>query len=217
MLNTLFMRLLNCTILLMIISALLTGCLNDMDKTSPMPITTSESNVKYDVKLIFPVDKYPETAAHIVAALKRGETPICTIDREGADNNRDHSLKGIPTKEGYDRDEFPMAMCDEGGTGADVAYVHSSDNRGSGSWVGNQLADYPDGTRVLIIVKNANTDITSTAPLTNVIVPTRPSNSEDISYNNCTEVREAKKAPLHKGDPGYNIKLDRDQDGVACE
>lgn len=43
--------------------------------------------------------------------------------------------------------------CAEGGTGADIAYVTPSDNRGAGSWVGNQLENYPDGTRVLIMVK----------------------------------------------------------------
>lgn len=40
---------------------------------------------------------------------------------------------------------------------------------------------------------------------------------EDVSYKNCTEVREAGKAPLREGDPGYSSKLDRDGDGVACE
>lgn len=38
----------------------------------------------------------------------------------------------------------------------------------------------------------------------------------DISYPNCDAVRAAGKAPLHRGDPGYSTKLDRDGDGVAC-
>jgi len=29
-------------------------------------------------------------------------------------------LRGIPTKKGFDRDEYPPAMSDEGGKGADV-------------------------------------------------------------------------------------------------
>ncbi len=37
-----------------------------------------------------------------------------------------------------------------------------------------------------------------------------------INYENCTEVKEAGAAPLHKGDPGYSEKLDRDGDGEAC-
>lgn len=75
------------------------------------------------------------------------------IDRGGADKRRQESLKGIPTKPGYDRDEWPMAVCEEGGAGADVRYVTPSDNRGAGSWVVNQMSGYPDGTRVLFIVQ----------------------------------------------------------------
>jgi endonuclease YncB( thermonuclease family) len=36
-------------------------------------------------------------------------------------------------------------------------------------------------------------------------------------YANCTEARAAGAAPLYRGDPGYSARLDRDQDGVACE
>lgn len=36
-------------------------------------------------------------------------------------------------------------------------------------------------------------------------------------YKNCSEARAAGVTPLHRGDPGYSSKLDRDGDGVACE
>ncbi|WP_313025652.1 excalibur calcium-binding domain-containing protein [Mobilicoccus sp.] len=36
-------------------------------------------------------------------------------------------------------------------------------------------------------------------------------------YANCSEARAAGAAPLYRGDPGYRPKLDRDDDGVACE
>jgi hypothetical protein len=36
-------------------------------------------------------------------------------------------------------------------------------------------------------------------------------------YANCSAVRAAGKAPLHRGDPGYRAGLDRDDDGIACE
>ncbi|GID96573.1 excalibur calcium-binding domain-containing protein [Amorphoplanes digitatis] len=39
----------------------------------------------------------------------------------------------------------------------------------------------------------------------------------DVYYANCTEVRDAGADPIHRGDPGYSRKLDRDGDGVACE
>ena len=39
----------------------------------------------------------------------------------------------------------------------------------------------------------------------------------NVHYKNCTAVRAAGKAPLHRGDPGYAPRLDRDGDGIACE
>ncbi|MHA0036435.1 excalibur calcium-binding domain-containing protein [Deinococcus sp. PESE-13] len=36
-------------------------------------------------------------------------------------------------------------------------------------------------------------------------------------YRSCAEARAAGAAPLRRGLPGYNPKLDRDGDGVACE
>ncbi|MFD3998837.1 excalibur calcium-binding domain-containing protein [Streptomyces sp. NPDC058583] len=38
-----------------------------------------------------------------------------------------------------------------------------------------------------------------------------------VYYENCTAVRAAGAAPIHRGDPGYDSHLDRDGDGVACE
>ncbi|XID96273.1 excalibur calcium-binding domain-containing protein [Paenibacillaceae bacterium WGS1546] len=45
----------------------------------------------------------------------------------------------------------------------------------------------------------------------------RPPTEEEVYYPNCAAVREAGKAPLHAGEPGYSKKLDRDGDGIACE
>ncbi|MDV8002761.1 excalibur calcium-binding domain-containing protein [Rhodococcus sp. IEGM 1408] len=36
-------------------------------------------------------------------------------------------------------------------------------------------------------------------------------------YPNCSAARAAGAAPLRRGEPGYSSKLDRDNDGVACE
>ncbi len=62
-------------------------------------------------------------------------------------------LKVVPTRKGKDRDEWPMAMCAEGGAGADIRYISPSDNRGAGSWVGHKLDDYPGSTKIEFIVK----------------------------------------------------------------
>ncbi|WP_438433456.1 NucA/NucB deoxyribonuclease domain-containing protein [Gorillibacterium sp. sgz500922] len=104
------------------------------------------------VRIEFPSDRYPKTAQHIKKAIAKGESAVCTIDRKGAEENRSLSLRGIPTKKGYDRDEWPMAMCAEGGSGADIAYVPPADNRGAGSWIQNRLDDYPDGTAVEFVI-----------------------------------------------------------------
>jgi hypothetical protein len=115
------------------------------------PAVISQQAAGYTLE--FPGSRYPETGAHIRDAIASGHSAVCTIDRDGAEENRKESLKGYPTKKGYDRDEWPMAMCAEGGAGADIRYITPSDNRGAGSWVGHKLDDYADGTKVEFIVK----------------------------------------------------------------
>jgi hypothetical protein len=44
-----------------------------------------------------------------------------------------------------------------------------------------------------------------------------PAAPKATSYANCTAVRNAGAAPIHRGDPGYSAKLDRDGDGIGCE
>ncbi|MEO6471563.1 MAG: DUF1524 domain-containing protein [Aeromicrobium sp.] len=39
----------------------------------------------------------------------------------------------------------------------------------------------------------------------------------EIYFKNCTAVRDAGRAPIRRGDPGYARHLDRDDDGVGCE
>ena len=41
--------------------------------------------------------------------------------------------------------------------------------------------------------------------------------SSGTYYANCKEARAAGAAPLYRGEPGYREKLDRDNDGIACE
>jgi hypothetical protein len=41
--------------------------------------------------------------------------------------------------------------------------------------------------------------------------------SADSGFASCDEARAAGAAPLHRGDPGYSSRLDRDGDGDACE
>jgi hypothetical protein len=47
------------------------------------------------------------------------------------------------------------------------------------------------------------------------VAPVPPAGA--VYYANCTAVRAAGAAPIHRGDPGYASKLDRDGDGIGCE
>ncbi len=97
--------------------------------------------------------RHPETAQHVQEAIAAGHPDELTIDRPGTKARRRASLKGIKTKPGKDRDEYPPAMFKEGGAGADVKHIDSCDNRGAGSCMGHQCAKYPNGTKVKIKVK----------------------------------------------------------------
>ncbi|PGC70606.1 DNA-entry nuclease [Bacillus toyonensis] len=118
----------------------------------PEETSIKKTNAYHQV-LEFPKERYPETGKHITDAIKEGHSEVCTIDRGGAGDRRKLSLAPYPSKKGYDRDEWPMAMCKEGGKGAHIEYISPADNRGAGSWVGNKLDKYPDGTRVKFEVK----------------------------------------------------------------
>lgn len=48
-------------------------------------------------------------------------------------------------------------------------------------------------------------------------VPAAASVPQSAYYANCSAARAAGAAPLMRGAPGYSPKLDRDNDGVACE
>ncbi|MFE4838120.1 excalibur calcium-binding domain-containing protein [Arthrobacter sp. NPDC056691] len=53
----------------------------------------------------------------------------------------------------------------------------------------------------------------ATARIAAPYIPPSPA----VYYANCTAVRNAGKAPLFRGQPGYRDALDRDNDGIACE
>jgi hypothetical protein len=89
--------------------------------------------------------RYPETTDHIADAIAAGQPSLLHIARDEEEANRAASLADYPPRAGFDRDEWPMAMSDEGGAGADVRYIDPSDNRGAGATVGNALEDWCNG------------------------------------------------------------------------
>jgi hypothetical protein len=60
---------------------------------------------------------------------------------------------GHATQPGTDRDEYPPAVTKQGGVGASVRNIPSSDNRGAGASVGQQIRDVPNGGKIRIIPK----------------------------------------------------------------
>jgi hypothetical protein len=80
------------------------------------------------------------------------------LNRPGADARRERLLEDIPTRDGFDRDEYPPAVGRGKGAGlergrnprgwkADVRYVASSENRSHGASLGAKLRDFCSGTR----------------------------------------------------------------------
>jgi hypothetical protein len=109
-------------------------------------------------RLVFSKAEYPNIRRHFRGALRRGWPVRLIVNRAGADERRDRLLEGIPTREGFDRDEYPPAVARGAGRGlergsdprgwkADVAYVPSSENRSHGATLGAKLAGFCDGTR----------------------------------------------------------------------
>ena len=91
---------------------------------------------------------YPETTQHIEEAIKAERADVVTIDRDGARDRRLESLRGVEIEKGKDRDEWPMAMFEEGGEGAHIKHISPKDNRGAGSSISAALKSCPEGTRI---------------------------------------------------------------------
>ena len=92
--------------------------------------------------------------------MRRGWPRTLVLNRPGADARRERLLADIPTRDGFDRDEYPPAVGRGKGKGkglergrhprgwkADVRYVPSSENRSHGSTLGIKLRRFCDGTR----------------------------------------------------------------------
>lgn len=96
--------------------------------------------------------KYPQTAEHIRVAQTMGFPEFVTLGRADAAERRKSSLADVKASPIYDRDEWPMAVFEEGGQGANVVYIEGRDNRGAGSSIGWQMRGFPDGSRVRVRV-----------------------------------------------------------------
>jgi hypothetical protein len=110
-------------------------------------------------RLVFSAARYPNIRRHFRrAVLRRGWPLRLVVNRPGADERRERLLRDLPTRDGYDRDEYPPAVGRGVGPGlergrnprgwkADVRYVPSSENRSHGASLGAHLEKFCDGTR----------------------------------------------------------------------
>jgi hypothetical protein len=108
--------------------------------------------------ITFSKTKYPNIRRHFLAARRHGWPRTLVLNRPGAEKRRDRLLEDVPTRDGFDRDEYPPAVGRGKGKGlergrrprgwkADVAYVRSWENRSHGSTLGLKLRRFCDGTR----------------------------------------------------------------------
>jgi hypothetical protein len=101
-------------------------------------------------KIVINSDRYPESARHLEESGATGR-PL-TVNREGAPKNRADALRGRPKVPGHDLDEAPPAVLRNPGDPVSVRPLDPSDNRGSGSSIGHQLREVPNGGQVIIEV-----------------------------------------------------------------
>lgn len=113
-------------------------------------------------RISFSAARYPNIRQHTRAAIARGWPSVMVISRRGKDERRERLLQNIPTRAGFDRDEYPAAVGRGRANGtqrglirgvgpigwmADVAYVPSSENRSHGASLGAKLRRFCDGVR----------------------------------------------------------------------
>ncbi len=126
----------------------------DASSTAIKPVILKNSDEP--IPIYIDAEKHPESAGHAKEVEgKDGVIGSGTIDRKGASERRKENLKGKEKENGKDRDEYPPAVLKPDGK-TSVKNISSPDNRGAGSSMGHQMRKLPDGTKVVIKVKDKN-------------------------------------------------------------
>ncbi|MFD1424292.1 hypothetical protein ACFQ4J_11165 [Laceyella tengchongensis] len=103
--------------------------------------------VKVEDRAFFISDQqFPERASFFQKAFKATKNTTCTLDRKNEGDRNKEALKNYPPKDGFDRVQWPLAICKEGGAGAYVEYIESKKNGQAEKWLQKELSKYPDGT-----------------------------------------------------------------------
>ncbi|MFC0181008.1 hemagglutinin repeat-containing protein [Thorsellia kenyensis] len=129
------------------------GSLTPKQHSKKVDIKNSDATNLQPQIITIDKNKYPESAKHIEESQQTGYPSILTIDRLGAAERRKAALKDTKPQTGFDRDEYPPAMFEEGGAGSSIKLINPSDNRGAGACIGAQCRKFPDGTQVIIQTK----------------------------------------------------------------
>jgi hypothetical protein len=87
-------------------------------------------------------DKHNSVIDHAFDARRAGHPRVLHIRRQERWANHRAALSGIPKRKGYDRDQYPPAIADEGGKGASVRYIARKVNRSAERLMGKQLEPY---------------------------------------------------------------------------
>ena len=154
-------------------------------------------------------DKHANLIRHAQIAINRGYPVVMVLHRADATARRSAAVRSTPTKDGFDRDEYPAAV-GRAVNRADIAYVRSAENRSGGAVMGNKLRAYCDGTRFTY----AGTKAKST---TKPVTTPKPAPKNDPRFATCTAAKKAGYGPYRRADPEFGWYQDRDKDGVACE
>jgi hypothetical protein len=115
------------------------------NEARPRAVAADCQTVRLPVVVLLDAKDHRHLIAHTHEALELGEPRILHIDRADADRHRAESLRGVPSRAGFDRDEYPPAVAREGGTGADVELVPAAENRSGGAVMGSRLRGFCDG------------------------------------------------------------------------
>lgn len=84
------------------------------------------------------------------------------------------------------------------------------------AWVTADPGPAPTPVHTVTPVAASAVTVSSTPSPPAAAAPTT-SEVQEAYYATCAAAKHAGAAPLHRGEPGYRSKLDRDGDGVACE
>mgnify|MGYP000435039996 CR=1 FL=1 len=94
--------------------------------------------------------QFPHHALLLKKAWSVGQPRVLHYDP--GNNKRDTNLAGIPTKAGFDRDEYPYNASREASPHSTIAYVASAENQAEGRFFGARIRGFCAGQAFRIVL-----------------------------------------------------------------